>query len=86
MANELDPTAWIAIGLLAVFILAINFGLISALFKKKIMPPPAPSRLAEFMRHPFGEEDRALKDLSEAVKGLNNSDETLYKDQNLTRD
>ena len=74
MANVLDPTAWIAIGLLAVFILAINFGLVSALLKKKKAPPPAPSKLSEFIRNPFGEEDRALKDLSEAVKGLKNSE------------
>ncbi len=87
MANEINPTAWIAMGLLAVFILAINFGLISAALKRKKAPPvERRSKMMEFFRNPFGEEDRALHELSDAVKKIQQQDETLYKDQKLTQD
>ncbi|HEX9028561.1 MAG TPA: hypothetical protein VF823_05250 [Anaerolineales bacterium] len=83
--NQIPPLAWVAIIFIVILTLAINFSLITFLRNRDSMdeflrrrqsrhsPQTSQSmqKLVEVARHPFGEEQKQLDELSELVARLN---------------
>jgi hypothetical protein len=69
--NDISPTAWIVIILLACIIIGTNLSLIYALRNRNRKSPSShPNRTLETIKHPWDAEDREWNKLSEKVKNL----------------
>lgn len=71
--QSLPVSAWIIIGFLAIFILVINFGLLTALKKKKPTNQKDSSKgVLDAFKDPWKSEEDQWKKLAETVKHLKN--------------
>lgn len=71
--QSLPVVAWVILGFLAVFILVINFGLISALKRKKPTNRKDTSKgVLDVFKDPWKSEEEQWKKLREIVKDLKN--------------
>ncbi len=78
--HNIPPLGWIALGLLAVFVIVLNLTLIKAFRNKKKTVPKNSSgafhRLGETIRNPWQKEDDMLSELSRRATELRGKSES----------
>ncbi len=69
-SKELPIIAWVALGLIILFVVLLNVGLISALRHKNRSDYEVLKRFGSAIRNPNQEEDKLLNELNKRVKRL----------------
>jgi len=67
LQKEIPPAAWIALVLVVVFLIMLNYGLLAALKKKRSDNYDVILKASRAMRHPFEEENNQMSELSKRV-------------------
>jgi hypothetical protein len=67
LQKEIPPAAWIALILIALFVIILNYGLWSAWKKKRSKNYDVILKASRAIRHPFEDENQQLEELSSRV-------------------